>query len=337
MLSLLLGTLLTETAALVWLAVSTNAAAAFSGYLPLHALACGLGAFAALPMFPPAYRRPQRWVIVLVFGVSFFVPLLGIGAILIGVAAGRFFPQLLKPRVFESVANPEYTMDQNEALQRPRGAAARARVLNPSASTAMRLESLVALGNSNTVAMGSLLRDLLTDPVDDVRLLAYGLLEQREKDISHRLASERRLLEVAQGMDERETVSRLCGRVAHLYWELVYQGLAQGDTARYALEQTLIHAERSLREQTTDGPTWLLIARVRLRRHEWDPADGALNEALKWNVPRRTALPYLAQLRFSQRRYAEVRAIMYELGGQRDSGNLSPNHALLAAQQYWAA
>jgi tetratricopeptide (TPR) repeat protein len=337
MINLWLSALVAEAAALVWVARGGDAWLALAGYAPLHALACALVSLAALRLFPSAYRRPRRWVLALLFGVSFFVPLLGIGAMLIGVAAGRLFPQLLKPRVFESVSAPEYTVTGEEGLQRPRGAAARARVLNRAAPEQVRLEALVAIGSSGSVAAGALLRDLLADPVDDVRLLAYGLLDKREKDVSSRLARERTLLEIAESLDDRDTARAVCGRIAHLYWELVYQGLAQGDTARFSLEQALIFAERSLREDSSDGPTWLMIARVRLRRGDWRAAEGALNEALNWKVPRRAVLPYLAELRFRQRRYADVRSAMFELGGRRGDDSQSASEVLAAMQEYWAA
>jgi hypothetical protein len=48
-------------------------------------------------------------------------------------------------------------------------------------------------------------------------------------------------------------------------------------------------------------------------------------------MPRRSVLPYLAQLRFAQRRYDDVRRALLELGGEPGSETLS------AMQQYWVA
>jgi hypothetical protein len=42
-------------------------------------------------------------------------------------------------------------------------------------------------------------------------------------------------------------------------------------------------------------------------------------------------IPYLAELRFLQRRFADVRWLMFELGGQQGSATLT------ALQDYWAA
>jgi tetratricopeptide (TPR) repeat protein len=270
-------------------------------------------------------------VLAALFGLNFFVPVIGLVATLVGVAAGSLFPQLLKPRVFNAVPLPQFTVDADEDVRRPRGAAARARLLNRAAPTAARVEALLALGSSGSPSTGGLLRELLADPHDDLRLLAYGMLDSREKEISGALARERRLLATAEEIEDREAAREIYGRLAQLHWELVYQGLVQGDGAQFSLEQAMVYAERALRDDTSDGPRWLLIGRIRLRRGELKQANNALRNAIAWGMPRRAVLPYLAELQFLQGRYEDVRKSMLELGGRPGSDALS------AMQQYWVA
>ena len=326
-----IGAVTSEALALLLLAYGESALAALLGYLPLHALASALAAVAAGLLLPRSYRLPRRWVWASLFGFNFFVPIIGLAATLIGVLAGSLFPLLLQPRVFVSVPSPDYTAAGDEGLKRPRGAAARAQLLNPNAPQGARVEALLSVGSTGAAASGGLLRDLLADANDELRLLAYGMLDRREKEISGSLARERRLLATAEEIDDRDTVRVICGRIAQLYWELVYQDLAQGDTARFALAQVLVFAERALRDDAGDGARWLLICRAQMRRRDLGAADRALRQALAYGLPRRTVLPYLAELRFAQRRYDEVRKAMLELGGQPGSETLS------AMQQYWVA
>jgi tetratricopeptide (TPR) repeat protein len=319
-----------EALALALLTTRQDAWVIISGYLLLHAGASVLVALACSQLFPAAYRKPRHLVLALLFCFNFFVPIVGLVILLVAVVAGSLFPQLLKPRVFDAVLRPEFTVTDEEP-QALRGTAARARLFNRAASSSAREEALLALAATGAAGSGGLLRDLLADPSDDLRLLAYGMIDRREKEVSGRLAAERRLLQMAEGVDDRDAARAVCGRIAHLYWELVYQGLALGDTARFALEQALIFAERSLDDSPRDGPTWLMIGRVRMLRGELRAAEAALNEALTYQVPRRTVIPYLAELRFLQRRFADVRRLMFELGGQQGSTTLT------ALQDYWAA
>jgi hypothetical protein len=301
-------------------------------FLALHAAASALIAVAIGLLFPPAYRRPRRWVWAMLFGLNFFVPVIGLAVSFVGVVAGTLFPQLLKPKVFNRVAAPEYTATRDYDLTRLRGGAVRARLRAQDMPSTARVEALLAIGSAATPASGEVLREMLTDPADDMRLLAYGLLDRREKSISEQLVRERSVLAAAEEIGDRDTARAVHHRIGQLYWELVYQGLVQGDMQRYALDQALIHTEQALDGSVADGSRWLLIGRIRMKRGELQPARAALGAALEHGMPRRAVLPYLAELRFQQRRYAEVRKLMYELGSYPAS-----SEQLGALQQFWAA
>lgn len=331
MLKLWIPALTAESTALLLVARGTAALETLIAFVALHAAASALIAVAIGLLFPPAYRRPRRWVWASLFGLNFFVPVIGLVVSFVGAIAGTLFPQLLKPTAFRRVAAPEYTATRDYDLTRLRGGALRARLREQSLPTNARVEALLAIGSAAAPASGAVLREMLTDPADDMRLLAYGLLDRREKSISEQLVRERSVLAAAEEIGDRDTARLVHHRIGQLYWELVYQDLVQGDMQRYALEQALIHTEQSLDGSAADGARWLLIGRIRLKRGELQPARAALGAALEHGMPRRNVLPYLAELRFQQRRYADVRKLMYELGAQPASEQLS------ALQQFWAA
>lgn len=331
MLKLWIPALTAESSALLLVARGEAALQTLIAFFVLHAAASALIAVAIGLLFPRAYRRPRRWVWVSLFGLNFFVPVIGLLVSFVGVIAGTLFPQLLKPTVFRRVAAPEYTATRDYDLTRLRGGAVRARLRAEALPSTARVEALLAIGSAATPASGAVLREMLTDPADDMRLLAYGLLDRREKSISEQLVRERSVLAAAEEIGDRDTARLVHHRIGQLYWELVYQALVQGDMQRYALEQALIHTEQALDGSAADGARWLLIGRIRLKRGELQPARAALGAALEHGMPRRNVLPYLAELRFQQRRYADVRKLMYELGAQPASEQLS------SLQQFWAA
>jgi hypothetical protein len=316
-LSLLLGSADPETVKLL-------------AFLAAHAAASAFGSLAVATMFPPSLRRPRRRLWLLLFGLNFFVPLLGLLASLMGAVAGTLFPRLLKRDYFRRVAAPEYTPDRTYDLSKMRGGAARARLRDASLEPAHRVAALMALAGNATPATGPLLREMLGDPVDDLRLLAYGLLDRREKAISERLIRERALLaDITDPIEQRATA----GRVAQLFWELVYQDLVRGDMASYALEQARRHALLAVEGRGAGAATasvWLLLAKINLHQRETRGVEQALDAAQSFGLPRRTIVPYLAELRFLEGRYAEIPALMYDLPPQQSSGTLA------AVQQYWA-
>lgn len=331
MLSLWLSSFAFETLALALLLLwPVPATVALLAGLAAHAAASALVSIAVAQLFPPSLRQPRRLLWLLLFGLNFFIPLLGLLASLMGAVAGTLFPRLFKRDFFRRVGSPEYTPERSYVPSRMRGGAVRARLRDVSLDPAQRVAALMSISGTVNPATGPLLREMLADPVDDLRLLAYGLLDTREKTISERLIRERGVLaDITDPIEQHATAAR----VAQLFWELVYLDLVQGDMADYALDQARRYALLAIEGSgagEASASVWLLLARIGLRRGEIRGVEEALTAAQSLGLPRRTIVPYLAELRFRERRYSEIPALMYDLPQQQSSGTLA------AVQQYWA-
>jgi hypothetical protein len=90
------------------------------------------------------------------------------------------------------------------------------------------MKALLALQNVPTRQSSGILREALADSADDLRLLAYGMLDAREQQLTHRI--EQALQRHRNGRAGTDEARYLAAReLAELYWELVYQELVQGD------------------------------------------------------------------------------------------------------------
>lgn len=331
MLKLWLSAFGLESGAIGALAAGLPDALALASFIALHAGASLCVAVAGGLLFPAGLRRPRRWLWSLLFGLAFFVPVIGLLCVLAGVYAGWLFPSLGPRAHFPRVAHPEYSSERELSAGPLRGSAIRAQLRDRTAAPERRVQALIMLSETAPQSAAPLLHEILADPLEDMRLLAYGMLDKREKEISERLALARQRLTAAQAAGDRAEQIQTARAIAHLYWELVYQNLAQGDMANFALDEALAYAGRSLDGSAADGAAWLLIARIELRRVRLEAADEALNHALAAGLPRRSAVPYLAELRFRQGRIKEISGLMYELGAQPATGPLA------SLQEYWAA
>jgi hypothetical protein len=90
----------------------------------------------------------------------------------------------------------------------------RAQLGNVATPVDKRLNALVAIQSTPTRASGASLRSLLGDPADDVRLLAYGILDGKEKKITQRIVDMRNHLKT---VSDPETLGILHQQVAELY------------------------------------------------------------------------------------------------------------------------
>ncbi|MEZ5728655.1 MAG: hypothetical protein R3E48_12030 [Burkholderiaceae bacterium] len=172
-----------------------------------------------------------------------------------------------------------------------------------------------------------ILRDLLADPSEDIRLLAYGMLDGKEKAISHRILAEEAALEAAETVDARFGHHK---RIAELYWELVYQRLVQGDMKRHAGSRSERHARDALAIRDDDAGLWLLLARIALDGERAADADVSLQQAAERGLSRAQLVPYLAEAAFMQRRFERIGPLFAELPGK--AGTLR----LAAVQSFWS-
>lgn len=313
--------LLSEAAA--WAALSADPAGdrALAGFLLAHAAAAAALAWLVVALLPARLRQP-RWALrALVFGAGYALPGLGFVAALAGALLLRALPAYRRHDVFEPHALPKIDPHQRAGAGF-RQSGLSSFLSNPQAPEASRLRALVALQSVPGRVAAPLLRGVLADPSEDLRLLAYGMLDNHEKRLNDEIHRERkRLADAAAGSADALAATR---RLADLYWELIYQELVQGDLFRHALDASLRYTESALAAQPADPTMQLRRGRLlHLLGHD-APAAAAYDQALALGLPLTRITPYLAELAFARRDFPAVRRLMRDLGPWRALPRLKP-------------
>ena len=160
-----------------------------------------------------------------------------------------------------------------------------------------------------------LLRTVLSDPSEDLRLLAYGMLDNLEKRINRAIDSELDALSAAQAEDATGARAlESARRLSDLYWELIYQELVQGDLREHAIKESLRYCEQVLQTQGDNAPLILRKGRLLHAQGHADAAQAAYTQARALGLPATRVLPYQAELCFERGDFAQTRALMQELG-----------------------
>jgi len=301
-------------------------------YLVLHGAASLLLASFAILLLPAAIAQPRRPVLLLLAGWSYAVPIIGFIGVLACVFVLRTYRHSASAPDFASLQLPAFDPHQHTAGS-IRRTGLRAFLSNPKAPTASRMGALVALQYISGRVATPLLRDVLTDPSDDIRLLAYGMLDKQEKHINQAIDDE---LKRFDGSCEEEIDGEHGGqtlaaarRLSDLYWELIYQRLVQGDMRSHALAESLKYCRMVLHHDPDDAATMLRHGRLLHALGRPEEAVDAYYKALALGLPSTRVLPYLAEVRFDQGDHADARRLM---------GDLSKWAALTRLQpviQYW--
>lgn len=284
--------------------------AALLAMLLLHALASAIVASGTSLLLPSKYQQPRVLVWLLLFQFAFVAPLVGAAGMLIIIwttfrkdTADEIAPGPV------TVPLPEFDVQAKDVSRSGQGSI-RSR-LNAHVPGHIRLQSLMTLQAIPTRVANPILEGLLSDNSDDVRLVAFGMLDAEEKKINADIQRERRQLDQADGDEQKHTCLR---HLAELHWELVYASLAQGELKKHILAQALQYADATLAlESEPDAGMLFLKGRILLSKGELPSAQAAIAQAITGGHPLVSALPYLAELAFHQRDFIQVKQSLLRL------------------------
>lgn len=275
------------------------------------------------------YRRypgAGGWSLVLPFCLAFCIPLVGPLGLLLSVVPALYRPRQRKPRPWRALGVPALPFrppGQTQKLMFSDGGLQD--VLRHSPDPDQRLTALVATRRMRGKDAIPVLKLALRDPSDEVRLLAYSMLDQRESRINQRI--EATLAKLAEAAPSQR--GELFGTLARWYWELAYLGLAQGSVLDHVLDQAGQYVEQAL----ANGGGFalrLLAGRIALAQGRLDRAEEQLLLAERAGIAAERLLPFRAELAFSQRRYQEIPGLLARLPAEMLQ---RPPFAALA--RYW--
>ncbi|MBE0622485.1 MAG: hypothetical protein IH605_17990 [Burkholderiales bacterium] len=304
---ILLSALAFELSALYTAINLDNGTAQLLLFFSVHGAASALLALFTLPLMPPQYRQPRVLVLAFLFSFSFFIPLIGLLGVMTAVIVALLKPRLANTTPFASVKQPEFVLTVGGAEPQLRKSGLRSVLLDQTTPAQVRLKSLMTLQNMPARISGPMLRRLLSDPADDIRLVAYGMLDMQEKHINARTQEELGKLELATEPKARADCLR---QLAEVHWELVYTGLVQGDVREHALASALRYVEQALELASYDPGLWYLKGRLLQACGKLEEATQDFNIAVSCGLAEGRALPYIAELAFERRDFAAVRDVM---------------------------
>ena len=284
--------------------------AVFLAVVLLHAACCAVLAAAIWLLLPLRYRQPRLPILLLLFTFAFMAPVLGaLGVLLIAQTTLRREDPGLPQAMPKSLVLPKYDVRTEQTTRAGQGAV-RVR-LGAQVPENIRMKSLLTLETVPGRVANPILEELLGDETDDVRLLAFGLLDGEEKKLSGHIRVEREALErLTDSTSRRECLTRL----AELHWELVYASLARGELRRYMLDEARRYAEEARQcAEGSDSRLNFLRGRILMALGQNEEAGRAFQEATAEGLPEVSALPYQAEIAFRTRCFPEVHQSMQHL------------------------
>lgn len=295
-----------------------------------HVLISLLFAHQLVSLLPELYT--QRWprAVAFVFGSVVFVPVLAMAGFLFSL-----LPALSRQRAVEApvawlhpraVVLPALAAGPRDAHAFG-WAGSLAGTLHNAPDPNKRIAALIATLSIKEHDAIPLWRLALKDPEDEVRLLAYSLLNRKERAIEAR---------IRQAMDHLDTAASDPGKIfelnkalAHDLWALSQLASPRSSTQLALCARARERAELALGREPADGGLRLLLARTLIAQRQLDEAAVALERASEDGIDLRQIEPLLAEMAFIDRRYHAVGSHIARTGPGRSLSRIG------AATEQW--
>lgn len=288
-----------------------------------HCIVSIVGAYICFKIMIPNHEKVQLVSFLFFFIIIFYLPVLGmIGLILAIPFVICRFSRMEKP-IFPMVINKirELPLETKDQCEQP----ANLHSLYRSKNYQRRLQAVYATLKLKDQDAIPLLYKALSDPVDDIRLLAYALLDRKENNLSMRIKKNKQVFELTKTSKNK----KLCLQIANDYWELVRLGLIQGKARDHILNIACHYIELGLEHNINDLELCFLYAQILLKLKNYQQAYEQLKKAENLGIDHKSLQIYYAEIAFYSYQYLKVKQHMNTI----DSPAVYPQ--LSAVTQFW--
>jgi len=273
-------------------------------FLSVHGLACLALAVFITPLMAEQNPVTRRRLWFFFFGIGFFIPVFGMLGILISLLCYKYLLKSGGRTEFSTVALPPFMVESGGPGPGMGEGGAWSRIKAVDIPRQLRLKALLAISAGSGQNASRLLQLASGDSDEEIRLLAFNLYDRREKVISNSINQALVALgKAATPEDKREQ----CRNLAFSYWEMVYNDLARDELADFFVNQSLSYASQAMELGDQDSGLLVLIGRLYLRKGEVEPAGRAISAALEQGIHRDKVIPYLAELAYRRRDFAQLK------------------------------
>ena len=284
--------------------------------LGLHLIAALLSAQAGAAMLPDHLNTHRLHTLIFIGLPVLLLPLLGMVGLWLGVLpALKRQKQAAEAPPWKLVADwrlPERAVEHNPE-RGVRWAVGLSGSLQNSEDAARRSAALIGTLSLHDELAVPMLRRALKDPEDEVRLLAYALLNRKEKSIEQRIAEyEERLEHTAH--EQQHTLRKA---LANAYWQLARLGIPRGSTQMALLAMAREQAQLCLQHTPEDAGLHFLLGQILLYEGNTEGAAQAFELARARGVDPQKVSQQLAEVAFRQGDYAAVRQHLQAAGAPR--------------------
>jgi tetratricopeptide (TPR) repeat protein len=189
----------------------------------------------------------------------------------------------------------------------------------------LKLKTISILKNLKLAGTGRILKEVLSDDNDEVRLLAFSILSNEENKLTKNIYF---LQEKLKEVKENEEKAEILQNIGILYWEMIFLDIVDEELKDFYLQEAKRYFTEYLKIKESFDSLFYL-GRIALREEEFDAAEKYFSKALNIKKDNKI-LPYTAEIYFYRKNYKKVLQILQNLDIYSIHPNFYPNYKVWA-------
>ena len=247
-----------------------------------------------------------------IFAIVFFIPVVGMLGFLLACVPAFHKPIGREKVLIIESPEPDLPFKAEDEGRKPVTLGSLREVLRFSQNVEERVNAVLSIRYIDTAQAVSILRLALKDKVDDVRLLAYAIIDQKESQIRVDIRKIRQTMESSQWQQPEVFVKQLASR----YWQLVELGLLQGSLEQAAAIDAVKYARDVLIRQP-DLDMYLLLARYHQHNNEPKKAREYLEKMIEHGLLEKHLYEEFAELAIADKDFSQLEHFLLAMRNSR--------------------
>jgi tetratricopeptide (TPR) repeat protein len=297
-----------EIVGLIFL-LSKNVYVGILFYLIFHAVAIFLLSTLLIIIIPKKYKKRESFYFLFFFGFFTFI-------------AGFLFLFIISLYLLRNQKNIEYKPLESFSLDeiytediefsgRKFGEGGLVSILrSENVPKYLKEKAFLALTDLKSPFVFSVIKENLSNPIDEIRLLAFSLISKMEKELTQKIHQlQKKLNEKDLSINEKAEIYK---ELAQVYWEFVLYNIVDKEFENFMLKTAKDFAYKALEIKENPYVNFLL-GRILFKERNIDEAIKYLLKAYNYSPLRQKVIPYLAEYYFYKRDFTSVKNIMKNL------------------------
>ncbi len=272
--------------------------------LILHLIVSLLSALLATQLFKIRYKGSIKTLFIFLLGFTLLLPILGCIVVLTFSILYAFVKKKSFLTQVKHFNKKEFYNNPYPQVKRIFGEGAIVDLAsNQMNHSPNKMKGLVFMAENPSKKNFSLIKGLLSDPDNEIRLYSFSLLNTLETELNDKIT---KTLSRYEKENNPEQKAILATELASLYWEFIHYGLSDAESTKFILSKVETYAKLALAVKK-EFTTYTILAKVAFSKNNYKKAEKLFKKALTMGASHTVVAPYLAEVAYKQGDYYEVK------------------------------